>query len=98
MCESAQSDLFGIAVKMERFPRGSIPPSTFAAVATLAPTAISKPPVVTTSAAQPSTEVADDPVKQCDLSTTCPNCGTQMQPEHAHYRCGECGYRDSCCF
>lgn len=33
-----------------------------------------------------------------DLSTTCPSCGTQMQPEHAHYRCGACGYRDSCCF
>jgi hypothetical protein len=33
-----------------------------------------------------------------DLSTTCPSCGTQMQPEHAHYRCGTCGYRDSCCF
>ena len=100
MCGGAQSDLFGIAVKMERFPRGSIPPSTFAAVATLAPTAISKPPVVTSSATaqDAAAEVANDPVKQCDLSTTCPNCNSQMQPEHAHYRCSECGYRDSCCF
>jgi DNA-directed RNA polymerase subunit M/transcription elongation factor TFIIS len=29
---------------------------------------------------------------------TCPNCSTLMQPEHAHYRCATCGYRDSCCF
>jgi len=79
---------------MERFPRGSIPPSSFAAVATMAPTAIAKPPQVAKTP-----ENADaEPAKQCDLSTTCPNCGAQMQPEHAHYRCGECGYRDSCCF
>lgn len=36
--------------------------------------------------------------RTCDLSTVCPSCGAQMQPEHAHYRCGGCGYRDSCCF
>jgi transposase len=33
----------------------------------------------------------------CDLSTTCLNCGNEMQPEHAHYRCPACGWRDSCC-
>jgi hypothetical protein len=85
---------------MERFPRGSIPPSTFAAVATLAPTAISKPPAVATSQTREEADADASicPTKQCDLSTTCPNCNAQMQPEHAHYRCGECGYRDSCCF
>jgi hypothetical protein len=38
-------------------------------------------------------------VKACptDLSIQCPTCGTEMQPEHAHYRCLRCGYRDSCC-
>jgi hypothetical protein len=38
-------------------------------------------------------------VKACptDLSIQCPECGTKMQPEHAHYRCLACGYRDSCC-
>jgi DNA-directed RNA polymerase subunit RPC12/RpoP len=38
-------------------------------------------------------------VKACpvDLSIQCPTCGTQMQAEHAHYRCLRCGYRDSCC-
>jgi len=82
---------------MERFPRGSIPPSSFAAVATMAPTAIAKPPVVAKPPENADSEAAS-PAKQCDLSTTCPNCGEQMQPEHAHYRCGGCGYRDSCCF
>ena len=83
---------------MERFPRGSIPPSTFAAVATLAPTAIAKPPVVAKRDVEQVDDTSVSPPKQCDLSTTCPNCGAQMQPEHAHYRCGDCGYRDSCCF
>ncbi len=43
--------------------------------------------------------VAQPGVKACptDLSVHCPTCGTKMQPEHAHYRCVACGYRDSCC-
>jgi hypothetical protein len=43
--------------------------------------------------------VKDTEIKACptDLSIQCPTCGTQMQPEHAHYRCLRCGYRDSCC-
>jgi hypothetical protein len=27
----------------------------------------------------------------------CPMCGGALAPEHAHYRCGACGWRDSCC-
>lgn len=27
----------------------------------------------------------------------CPLCGGKMIPEHAHYRCEVCGFRDSCC-
>jgi len=76
---------------MERFPRGSLPPYAFEAVATVAPTAVSKPPAVVVS--EP-----EKPAEQCDLSTTCPSCGAEMIPEHAHYRCNSCGYRDSCCF
>ncbi len=38
------------------------------------------------------------PMNKADLSITCPTCATLMQPEHAHYRCSRCGYRDSCCF
>jgi len=51
-----------------------------------------KPTEVSEARPQPS-------VKACptDLSIQCPDCGTQMQPEHAHYRCLACGYRDSCC-
>ena len=88
------SDRFGMTAHMERFPRGSLPPFEFAAVATVAPNAVSKPPAVISAEAAP--EAVSD--KQCDLSTTCPNCGAQMLPEHAHYRCSACGYRDSCCF
>jgi tRNA(Ile2) C34 agmatinyltransferase TiaS len=32
-----------------------------------------------------------------DLSTVCPHCLHQMTPEHAHYRCTNCGQRDACC-
>jgi hypothetical protein len=35
--------------------------------------------------------------RACDLSTVCWNCGGEMRPEHAHYRCEACGWRDSCC-
>ncbi len=78
-------------MERDRFPRGSLPPSSFSAVATVAPTAVSKPPTVV-AVDEP------EPQKQCDLSTTCPNCQSEMQPEHAHYKCAACGYRDSCCF
>lgn len=27
----------------------------------------------------------------------CPMCGGAMAPEHAHFRCCACGWRDSCC-
>lgn len=90
-------------MERERFPRGSMPPSAFAAVATLAPTAVSaEPPRVkepgTELGKEPPPADALDPVKHCDLSTTCPQCDSEMRPEHAHYRCASCGYRDSCCF
>jgi Zn finger protein HypA/HybF involved in hydrogenase expression len=65
----------------------------FRAIATIAPNAIA-PSVIAKTAA----EVAGPPLEAADLSTTCPSCATQMQPEHAHYRCPACGYRDSCCF
>ncbi len=34
----------------------------------------------------------------CELEMICPICLLEMQPEHAHFRCSRCGYRDSCCF
>lgn len=27
----------------------------------------------------------------------CPQCEGEMRPEHAHFRCVDCGWRDSCC-
>jgi ribosomal protein L40E len=39
-----------------------------------------------------------DDASHCDLSTVCPECGADLLPEHAHYSCRHCGYRDSCCF
>ena len=27
----------------------------------------------------------------------CPLCGAGLFPEHAHFRCSGCGWRDSCC-
>ncbi|MFT3694918.1 MAG: hypothetical protein QM831_17340 [Kofleriaceae bacterium] len=77
---------------MERFPRGTLPPSAFPAVATVAPQAV-------TVEFGKATAVPEAPVaKQCDLTITCPTCMIEMQPEHAHYKCAQCGYRDSCCF
>jgi DNA-directed RNA polymerase subunit RPC12/RpoP len=51
-------------------------------------------PVVVVSSPRPEAAVKACPT---DLSIQCPECGTKMQPEHAHYRCLACGYRDSCC-
>jgi hypothetical protein len=88
---------------MERFGRGTLPPFT---------TPFKRPPpviVVTRVAEPPPTTPAPTPAPEpkldgeapkstCDLASSCPHCGTMMQPEHAHYRCLTCGYRDSCCF
>ncbi|MBU3689897.1 MAG: hypothetical protein B7C54_06850 [Acidimicrobiales bacterium mtb01] len=27
----------------------------------------------------------------------CPLCGGDLFPEHAHFKCSGCGWRDSCC-
>ena len=72
---------------MERFPRGTLPPKAFAAVATMAPKAVVRPDASVVP-----------PEHQHDLSTTCPNCMAEMLPEHAHYKCPACGYRDSSSF
>ncbi|HVK83631.1 MAG TPA: hypothetical protein VM513_05965 [Kofleriaceae bacterium] len=79
---------------MDRHPRGTLPPSAFVASQPGPPPVVAQPP---TTLERPATEAAA-PRGTCDLATTCPTCGTLMQPEHAHYRCATCGYRDSCCF
>jgi predicted RNA-binding Zn-ribbon protein involved in translation (DUF1610 family) len=77
---------------MERFPRGTLPPSAFRAIATVAPHAV----VVKSELVMETVEPVRQPM--CDLTTTCPTCMIEMQPEHAHYKCPSCGYRDSSSF
>jgi hypothetical protein len=79
---------------MERFSRGTLPPSAGAPATREPPATVDAPPATIDHAV----EVAQTPRGTCDLATTCPVCNTLMQPEHAHYRCATCGYRDSCCF
>lgn len=42
---------------------------------------------------------SSDHCKRSTLGTfaDCPHCGGDLYPEHAHFRCGTCGWRDSCC-
>jgi predicted RNA-binding Zn-ribbon protein involved in translation (DUF1610 family) len=47
--------------------------------------------------AEPTTTTTDVTTRECDISTMCLQCGAAMRPEHAHYRCPTCGWRDSCC-
>lgn len=78
----------------QHFPRGTIPPYAYAESERGAPKKVEAAP----STIQAAGTSADAPRGTCDLASTCPNCNTLMQPEHAHYRCATCGYRDSCCF
>ena len=82
---------------MDRFPRGTLPPSKFPKPAR-APEAEIEKPAEAQPGRQPGLTEARSPNRACDLDTACPRCGTMMEPEHAHYRCRKCGYRDSCCF
>ncbi len=87
---------------MERFPRGTLPPSAWADIVRGSPPQVEPAPSVLERAkeghAAQAAQPAQAPRASCDLSVTCPTCSTLMQPEHAHYRCLTCGYRDSCCF
>jgi hypothetical protein len=31
------------------------------------------------------------------IFSECPHCGGPLHPEHAHFKCAGCGWRDSCC-
>ncbi|HEY5662549.1 MAG TPA: hypothetical protein VIS05_00795 [Ilumatobacter sp.] len=47
------------------------------------------------------TRPAEPAAQQCrsPLGTypECPLCGGALFPEHAHFKCAGCGWRDSCC-
>ena len=83
---------------MERFPRGTLPPSAFVAVTGGRPKVVAKPPSTIARSEAESPAASQAPRGTCDLEVTCPTCSTLMQPEHAHYRCATCGYRDSSSF
>ena len=84
---------------MERFPRGSLPPYTWEVTPGPPPKVAPSPSTLERGQPAPAiVQTAQAPRGTCDLSMTCPTCSTLMQPEHAHYRCMTCGYRDSCCF
>jgi len=43
-------------------------------------------------------DTVDRPAPTCEPSrhavfAECPHCGGDMAPEHAHFRCGSCGWR-----
>lgn len=57
-------------------------------------------PPTTTTPSTDTSAAAEAPI--CEMSRhgiflDCPQCGGDMAPEHAHYRCTGCGWRDSCC-
>jgi len=83
---------------MEKFPRGTLPPSAWVPIVHTEPTKVTLPPSTLERGQADETSAAQAPRGTCDLAVTCPTCSTLMQPEHAHYRCQTCGYRDSCCF
>lgn len=58
---------------------------------------IAWPTVPTTTPGAPARPSVAGPEERADLSTACLACGSAMRPEHAHYRCPSCGWRDSCC-
>ncbi|MET0827066.1 MAG: hypothetical protein ABWZ90_11525 [Acidimicrobiales bacterium] len=45
----------------------------------------------------PAARLPAPEISRWAVFTECPQCGGDMAPEHAHYRCGTCGWRDSCC-
>jgi hypothetical protein len=54
-------------------------------------------PVPWSNAALAPSEQAGATGRECDLSLQCLHCGGDLRQEHAHYRCTQCGQRDSCC-
>lgn len=86
------------AEPMERFPRGTLPPTAWVDLMP-GPNIVAAPPsTIDHSETVEAGHAFQSPRGSCDLASMCPTCNTLMQPEHAHYRCMTCGYRDSCCF
>lgn len=58
-------------------------------------------PVSSSTVPEPTVMIATDVVGgyRSVLGTyaECPLCGGELAPEHAHFKCAGCGWRDSCC-
>jgi len=52
---------------------------------------------VSTTESEPAADERACALSPHAIFSECPQCGGDMHPEHAHYRCGSCGWRDSCC-
>jgi hypothetical protein len=48
-------------------------------------------------AGRTSPSPASDRCVRYGVFPECPLCGGPLHPEHAHFKCGGCGWRDSCC-
>ena len=82
-------------------------PVPILAMGTATSAAMTPPSTTTTGTSTPTSgpTVAEPSVvaaPTCEMSrhtvfAECPQCGGGMAPEHAHYRCTGCGWRDSCC-
>jgi hypothetical protein len=51
----------------------------------------------TAPAASATGGMATDRCVRFGVYPECPLCGGSLHPEHAHFKCGSCGWRDSCC-
>ncbi|MFZ9628882.1 MAG: hypothetical protein ACO3C1_05970 [Ilumatobacteraceae bacterium] len=61
-----------------------------------------EPTSTPTSTATPMVEgtagsMSSDRCHRFGTYADCPMCGGALHAEHAHFRCGGCGWRDSCC-
>ena len=45
----------------------------------------------------PAVAPANDRCTRFGVFPECPLCGGALHPEHAHFKCSGCGWRDSCC-
>jgi len=52
---------------------------------------------VTTKLNETGQGVTDSCRTRHAVFSECPHCGSSLHAEHAHFKCGSCGWRDSCC-
>ena len=53
--------------------------------------------ITTAPATSGITSPSSDRCVRFGVYPECPLCGGSLHPEHAHFKCSSCGWRDSCC-